>query len=109
VSAVIVKVVDALPSAGTVTGPGRFTVTPLGATPLQSAPRLTEELNQLTEVSTIVADTAVPGVKVIAAADGWAMKSGTTTGAKTDGVAAIVMLISVECETVPLTAVSRSV
>jgi hypothetical protein len=109
VSAVIVKVVDALPSAGTVTGPGRFTVTPLGAAPLQSAPRLTEELNQLTEVSTIVADAEVPGVKVITAGDGCVMKSGTTTGAKTDGVAAIVILISVECETVPLTAVSRSV
>ena len=105
----MVRVEDTLPSAGTVTGPGRLTATPLGATPLQSAPRLTEELNQLTEVSTIVADAAVPGAKDITAGDGWVTKSGTTTGARTDGVAAIVMLISVECETDPLTAVTRSV
>ena len=86
----MVRVEDALPSAGTVIGPGRLTTTPLGIAPVQSAPRLTEELNQFTEVSTIVADAAVPGVKVITAGDGWVTKSGIITGARTVGTPAIV-------------------
>jgi hypothetical protein len=108
VSAVTVRVEDALPSAGTVTGPGRLTVIPLGATPLQSAPRLTEELNQLTEVSTIVAEAAVPGVKVITAGVGWVTKSGAVTGARTAGVPAMVTRTWVEWETMPFVAVIRS-
>ena len=66
----IVRVEDALPSAGTATGPGRLTATPLGTVPLQAAPRLTEEPNPFTEVNTIVADAEVPGVKVNTAGDG---------------------------------------
>ena len=105
----IVRVEDALPPAGTVTGPGRFIVTPLGAVPIQAVVRPMEELNPFTDESTIVVDAETPGAKVIMAGDGWVMKSGTATGARTDGVAAIVTLISVECETAPPIAVTRSV
>jgi hypothetical protein len=70
VSAVSVRVEDALPPGGTVTGLGRVTVTPLGAIPLHAADKLMEELNPFTEENTIVVDLDTLGVKVITAGDG---------------------------------------
>jgi len=69
-SAVRVRVEDTLPSAGTVTGLGRLTVTPLGAIPLHAADRLMEELNPLTDENRIVVDLEILGVRVITAGDG---------------------------------------
>ena len=69
-SAVRVRVEDALPPAGTITGLGRLTVTPLGAVPLHAADRLMEELNPFTEENTIVVDLEILGVKVITAGEG---------------------------------------
>lgn len=94
------SVEEALPPAGTITGLGRFTVTPSGAGPLQAAVKLTEELNPSTDERTIVADCDSPDVRVNAAGEGWIVeaieKSGTATGARTDGVPAMVTIISVE-------------
>jgi len=68
--AVSVRVEDALPSAGSVTGLGKLTETPSGATPLQAAERPTEELNPSTDANTIVVDFDTSGVKVMTAGEG---------------------------------------
>ena len=65
-----VRVEEALPLAGTVTGLGRLTVTPLGTTPVHPAVRATVELNPFSDENTIDEDLATPGVKVITAGDG---------------------------------------
>ena len=65
-----VRVEEALPLAGTVTGLGRLTVTPLGATPVHAAVRVTVELNPFIDESTIDEDLAMSGVNVIVAGDG---------------------------------------
>ena len=93
-----IRVEDALPPAGTVTGVGRVTVTPLGVAPFQPAVRLTLELYPSIEESKIVADCDVFGVRDTTAGEGWVMaelieKSGAT-GASTEGVPAIVITIS---------------
>jgi hypothetical protein len=75
-SAVRVRVEDAVPPAGRVTGLGRLTVTPSGAVPVQAADRLMEELKPFTEENTIVVDFATLGVKVTTAGEGWVRKSG---------------------------------
>lgn len=75
-SAVSVRVEDALPPAGTVTGLGRFIVTPSGAAPVHAADRLMEELNPFTDANTIVVDLDTLGVKVSTPGDGWVRKSG---------------------------------
>jgi hypothetical protein len=67
---VSVRVEDALPPAGTVTGLGRLTLTPLGAVPLHAADRLMGELNPFTEENTIVLDLEILDVKVITPGDG---------------------------------------
>lgn len=95
-----VKVEDALPLVGTVTGLGRLTITPSGEAPLQAASRLTEELKPFTEEISIVEDSVVSGVKLICViGGGWVIelieKSGTATGAKTGGVPAILTAISI--------------
>jgi hypothetical protein len=66
----MVRVEDALPSAGIVTGPERLTMTPSGAVPVQAAPRLTVELNPFTDESIIVEDTETPDAKLITVGDG---------------------------------------
>jgi len=68
--AVTVRVEEALPDDGTVTGVGRVTATPSGAAPLQPAVRLTVEMNPSTEESTIVAELDMPGVRVTTVGDG---------------------------------------
>ena len=68
--AVIVREGVTLLPAGTVTGLGRFTVTPSGAAPLQAASRLTGEVKPFTDESTIVVDFEVPGNRVISPVDG---------------------------------------
>ena len=75
-SAVRVRIDEALPPAGIVTGVGRLTAMPSGATPVQSADKLTEELNPFTEENTIVVDFETPGVRVITSGEGWVRKSG---------------------------------
>jgi len=75
-SAVSVRIEDVLLSAGTVTGLGRLTVMPSGATPVQSADRLSVELNPFTEEKTTVVDFETLGVRVITPGDGWVTKSG---------------------------------
>ena len=108
-----VKVEDALPPAGTVTGLGWLMVTPVGATPLQPAERLTVELNPFNDERVITADSDVSGDNEISEGAGWTTelieKSGTVTEAKTDGVPAIVTRTSDECETTPFDAVTTSV
>ena len=69
-SAVRVKVDEALPLAGTATGLGRLTETPAGATPLHDAERLTIDAKPSMEESVIVADCDVSGARVIVAGDG---------------------------------------
>jgi hypothetical protein len=68
-SAVRVRAEDALPLAGTATGLGRLTVTPVGATPVHVATRLTNELNPFTDESTMVVDFETSGVKVTTAGE----------------------------------------
>ena len=101
VSAVRVRVVEALPPAGTVTGLERLTVTPDGAGPDHSAERLTVELSPSVEERRIAAEPDMSGIKVTAAGEVWMMalliaKSGTATGARTVGVPTIVTVMSVE-------------
>jgi hypothetical protein len=74
--AVRVRVDDALPPAGIVTGLGSLTVTPSGAAPVQAAVRATVELNPFTDDRAMVVDFETSGVKVITAGDGWVRKSG---------------------------------
>ena len=95
-----VRIADALPPAGTVTvtGLGGLTVTPLGAAPAQPAVRLTVEPNPSREERMIVADCEAAGVSDIVAGEGRTIlelieKSGAT-GARTDGVPAIVTEMS---------------
>lgn len=76
-SAVSVRVEEALPPAGTVTGLGRLTEMPFGATPVQAADRVSVELNPFTEEYTIEVDFERSGVKVIVAGEGWLRKSGS--------------------------------
>lgn len=68
-SAVRVKVEDALSSAGTITGVGRFTVTPDGAGPDQAAERFTVELSPSMEERRIVAEPDASGVNAITVGD----------------------------------------
>jgi len=75
-SAVMVSVDDAVPPAGTVTGLGRVKATPAGATPIQIAARLTDELNPFMDESSIVVGFETSGVNVTATGEGWARKSG---------------------------------
>ena len=75
-SEVRVRVEDALPPAGTVTGLGRLTVIPSGTTPVQTADRVTEELNPFRDESAMLVDFATSGVKVITAGEGVVRKSG---------------------------------
>ena len=75
-SAVSVRIEDPLPPAGTATGLGRLTVTPLGATPVQAADRLRVELNPFREESTIVVALETLGVRVTTAGEGCVTKSG---------------------------------
>jgi len=75
-SAVRVRIEDALPPAGTVTGLGRLTVIPAGADPVQAAVRLMEELNPFTDDSTIVVDFETLGVNVTTPGEGCVKKSG---------------------------------
>ena len=74
--AVRVRMEDAVPSAGTVTGLGRLMVTPEGETPVQAASRLTDELKPFMDASTKVVDFETAGVKVTTAGEGWVRKSG---------------------------------
>jgi len=69
-SAVSVRIEDVLPPAGTVTGLGRLTVIPSGATPVQAADRLMVELKPFTDEYTRVVDFDTSGVKVMTAGDG---------------------------------------
>jgi hypothetical protein len=69
-SAVRIRVEDAVPPAGTATGLGRLTVTPAGATPVHAAARLTVELNPFMDASTMVVDFETPGVRVTTAGEG---------------------------------------
>jgi len=97
---VSVKVVDVPPLAGIVRELGRFTVTPSGAAPLQTTSTLTEEVNPLTEETSIVDDSDMSGDKLISVSgNGWAIelieKSGTVTGARTGRVPAMVTEISI--------------
>jgi len=64
VSAVRVKIEEALSPAGTVTGLGRLSETPAGAAPLQNAERLTIDSKLSIDESTIVADCDVLGARV---------------------------------------------
>lgn len=75
-SAVSVRIEDVLPPAGTVTGVGRLTVIPSGATPVQAADRLIVELKPFTDEYTRVVDFDTSGVKVMTAGEGWLRKSG---------------------------------
>jgi len=92
-----------------VTGVGKLTVTPVGAAPFQPAVRLTVEPKPSTDDSVIVADCEEAGANENDAGEGWLMveviaKSGDT-GARTDGVPAIVTTISLVCVITPLDAV----
>jgi len=60
-----VRVDEAVPPAGTVTGLGRLTDTPVGAVPLQAADRLMVELKPSIDESVIVEDCAALGGRVI--------------------------------------------
>lgn len=104
--AVRVRVEDALPSAGTVSGLGRATVIPSGATPLQAAERVTVELNPFTEESRIVVDFATSGVSCTTAEEGWVRKLGF--GGETIMVLEVVTISwsVAECFNPPLDAVT---
>jgi hypothetical protein len=82
-SAVNVRVEDALLPAGTVTGLGRLKVTPYGARPVQAADKLMVELNPFTDERRMVVDLERPGVKVIMEGKGWVMKSGVASAGVT--------------------------
>jgi hypothetical protein len=74
--AVIVRIADVLPPAGTATGLGRVIVTPLGAAPIHAADRLIEELKPFSDDNIIVVDLETPGVKVMTPGEDWVEKSG---------------------------------
>ena len=103
-SAVRVRVGDTVPLAGTVTGLGRLTVTPSGAAPAQAAARLTEELNPFTDVSMIVVDFDMSGVRVISPIDGWVTKSGLGDEATTVPEGVTINWSLAECVIPPLDA-----
>ena len=62
-----VKIEVALPPAGTFTGLCKADVTPFGVTPDQAAERLTDELNPLSDESTMDVDRDWDGVRVTTA------------------------------------------
>ena len=104
--AVRVRVEDALPPAGTVTGLRRLTAIPSGAAPLQAAERLTVELNPSTEESTMVVDFTASGDKVITAGNGWVRKSGFGDEARTVPVGVTISSRVAVCDNPPLEAVT---
>ena len=108
-----VRVEDALPPAGTMTELGSPKVTPVGATPYQDAENVTVELSPLSDERVTVAASDVLGARYIATGAGWTVeliaKSGIITGARMEGVLAMVTTISDEWETSPFVAVSTSV
>ena len=104
--ALSVSVEDAVPSGGTVTGLGRLTVTPVGATPVQAATRLTEELNPFMDASTIVVDLETPGVKVTTAGEGCVRKSGFGEVARIVPEGVTISCRVAECDIPPLEAVT---
>ena len=110
---VVVKPTDELPTppAGGVKVCRRVMLMPVGTLPTQEAEKVTGELNPPTELTTTSVDPLKPWMTETATELGAIVKSGATaaTGASTDGVAATMTLISVECETCPPVAVSRSV
>jgi hypothetical protein len=105
-SAVRVRVEEALPPAGTDTGLGRLTATPSGAVPVQAPVRLTEELNPFTEESIMVVDLEVSGVKVITAGEGWLRKSGFDDATTTVLEGVTINCRVAECDIPPLDAVT---
>ena len=73
---VTVRIEDALPPAGTVTGLGRLTVTPFGTSPVHAADRLMVPLKPFADAKTIVVDLETLGESVKTAGEGWVRKSG---------------------------------
>jgi hypothetical protein len=105
-SAVRVRVEDALPPAGMVTGLRRLTVTPAGATPVQTSVRLTEELNPFIDESIMVVDLETSGVRVNTAAEGCVRKSGACEEATTVSDGVTINWSVAECDMPPLEAVT---
>ena len=101
-----VSVEDALPPAGTVTGVGSVTVTPLGDGPLQAAVRLIVELKLFTDENVRVVVLAMLGVNVIDAGAGEVMKSGPGDVTSTAPEGVTINCSVAECEIPPLTAVT---
>jgi len=110
---VVVKLTGELPvpPGGGVTVCGIVTPIPVGLFPTQEVENVTGELNPPTELTITFVDPLRPGMTETVAELGAMLKSGAAaaTGAKTDGVPAIAMLISVVCETVPPVAVTARV
>jgi len=97
-SAVRVRVAVAVPPAGTVTGLGRMTLTPVGAAPTQEADKATSELKLFTDVSVNVTDCEAPGFKPIVDEAGCARKSADAGGTRIAGVPTMFTVTCVVCE-----------
>ena len=104
--AVRVSVEDAVPPAGTVTGVGRVTITPLGDSPLHVADRLIVELNPFTDEKVRVVVLAMLGLSVIAAGAGEVMKSGPGDETTTVPEGVTINCSVAECAIPPLVAVT---
>ena len=100
VAAVVNAIAElASPRGGGVTVCGILIVTPVGAAPSHDAEKLTGELNPPSEFTIIEVPPLRPGITATVAEDDSTEKSGdaaTGTGARTDGVPAMVTIISVE-------------
>jgi hypothetical protein len=96
-----------VPFAGTTTGLGRVAVTSAGTAPTQEVARSTCELKPLTEEMITVVDRNAPGLRLIVAGEGCAMKSGEAE-ATTVPANETVKLRVIEWDTGPLDAVTVS-
>jgi hypothetical protein len=104
--ALSVRVDDALPPAGTVTGLEIFTLTPDGAVPTQVAARLMDELNPFSEDSVIVVDLETLRVSVIMAGESCVVKSGFGVAASRLPEGVTINWRVAECDRPPLDAVT---
>lgn len=92
-----------VPPAGTVTGLSKLTVTSVGVAPIQEVDTSTCELKSFTEEMMTVVDRNAPGLRLIVAGEGCAMKSGEAE-ATTVPADETLKVIVVECDVEPLDA-----
>ena len=106
VSALRVRVEEAVPPAGRVTRLGKLTVIPCGAAPDQAVERLTGELNPLTEEMVTVVDADTPGESVMTVGEGCGRKSRFVDATMIVPVGDTVSRRLAECVMLPLDAVT---